>query len=82
MSNEVDEEINANDQDDRTTEEMVQPLRRSMRENAGKGVERTHPYVQFAMAEKKSDNPKESCIYKRLVKVLFIQVLAKEGIKR
>ena len=28
-----------------------QQLRRSTRVNAGKGVERTHPFVQFAMRE-------------------------------
>ena len=57
-----------------------------MRENAGKGVERTHTYVQFAMAEKKIDNPKERCVYKRLLKVLSpryqLKKESKDGVKK
>ena len=62
------------------------PLRRTMRLNAGKGVERTHPYVQFVMKGRKEDDYDEMLdktgVYKRLVNVLLTQVSAKEGIRR
>ena len=95
VSNEVDDEENTDNDEDAIAEDEVdeekntdsnedegRPLRRTTRVNAGKGVARTHPYVQFAMAKEKKESLDERYVYKRLVNMLFTQVSVKEGIKR
>ena len=61
-----------------------QPVRRSRRENAGMGVARSHPFIQFFMKDEKENvRPIDSRrVYNNMLRAMFTQVSAKEGIRR
>ena len=76
MNNDENESEHENQNEDEVT------LRRTTRTNAGKGVPRMHPYVQFTMKGMKNNELDRDQVYKKLVNTIFTQVSAKEGIKR
>ena len=59
-------------------------LRRSTETNVGRRAnDSVYPYVQLFMKEnKKEEQERLKCAYKKAVKVIFTQVSGKEGIKR